>query len=112
MGVYIPNMEMPKNCDECRIMTYEDTNCISVHELFCGCPIVFRAHPQHEERRPDYCPLIEVPKHGRLIDADALKVDDGWLDNRDGTQTHIQFVYANGIINAPTIIEAEGEDGL
>lgn len=67
MGIIIKGMEMPKNCDECRIMTYEDTNCISVHELFCGCPIVFRAHPQHEEHRPDYCPLVELPPHGRLI---------------------------------------------
>ena len=29
-----------------------------------------------EERRPDWCPIIEVPvKHGRLIDADALAKD-------------------------------------
>lgn len=26
MSVLIRNMDMPKNCDECRIMTYEDTN--------------------------------------------------------------------------------------
>lgn len=31
-----------------------------------------------KERHPD-CPLIEVPKHGRLIDADALKIEDWWL---------------------------------
>ena len=66
MGVYIKGMEMPKNCDECRIMVFEDTNCVS--ELFCGCPIVFMAHPQHEEHRPDYCPLVPVPPNGRLID--------------------------------------------
>ena len=105
MSLLIKGMEMPKNCDSCRFMVFEDTNCLP--ELFCGCPIVFRAHPQHEECRPDYCPLIELPPHGRLIDADALKSDDGWLDNQDGTQTHIQYVYANSIIYAPTIIEAE-----
>ena len=94
------NMEMPKNCDECRIMIYEDTNCISVHELFCGCPIVFRAHPQHEENRPDYCPLIEVPKHGDLIDRDVLKsqVED----------TTINAPYFKWLIdNIPIVVESE-----
>ena len=71
MSVLIKGMEMPKSCDECRIMVFEDTNCVS--ELFCGCPIVFEAHPQGVGHRPDYCPLIEVPedvqhvKHGKWI---------------------------------------------
>ena len=59
-GIYIKGMEMPKSCDECRIMEFEDTNCVP--ELFCGCPIVFQAHPQGVGRRPDYCPLVEAPK--------------------------------------------------
>ena len=70
MGIYIKSMKMPKSCDECRIMVFEDTNCVP--ELFCGCPIVFKAHPQGVGHRPDYCPLVEVHPHGRLIDADAL----------------------------------------
>lgn len=115
MGVYIPNMEMPKNCDGCQIMTYEDTNCISVHELYCGCPIVFRAHPQHEERRPDYCPLIEVPKHGRLIDADALRSlydniaydADGITNEEFDKMTVSVAVIRQNIDDMPTIIEAE-----
>ena len=77
MSVLIKGMEMPKSCDECRIMVFEDTNCIP--ELFCGCQIVFKAHPQGVGHRPDYCPLIEVPTpHGDLIDRDAL-MKDGWL---------------------------------
>ena len=59
MSILIKGMEMPKSCDECRIMTFEDTNCVP--ELFCGCPIVFMAHPQGVGHRPNYCPLIEVP---------------------------------------------------
>ena len=100
MSVLVKDMKMPKNCDECRIMTYEDTNCISVHELFCGCPIVFRAHPQHEEHRPDYCPLIEVPKHGRLIDADALSQ---MFDSDESFGAAVLDIIAD----TPTIIEAE-----
>lgn len=107
-------MAMPKNCDECRIMTYEDTNCISVHELFCGCPIVFRAHPQHEEHRPDYCPLIELPKHG-LIDKQMLLrniADNQFAHSSVGHEEDYAFwgKVWDYINDAPTIIEAEGED--
>lgn len=56
MSILIKGMEMPRSCDECRIMVFEDTNCVP--ELFCGCPIVFKAHPQGKDYRPDYCPLI------------------------------------------------------
>lgn len=74
MAILIENMEMPKSCDSCRIMVFEDTNCVD--ELYCGCPIVFEAHPQGVGRRPDYCHLIEVHEpHGRMIDADALVED-------------------------------------
>ena len=58
MSILIKGMEMPKSCDECRIMVFEDTNCVP--EMFCGCPIVFKAHPQGVGHRPDYCPLIEI----------------------------------------------------
>lgn len=92
-------MEMPKNCDFCRIMMLEDTNCLP--ELFCGCPIVFKAHPQGVGHRPDYCPLIEVPKHGRLIDADAL-VTASHYDDHD-----VCVVDLDDIISASTIIPAE-----
>ena len=105
MSILIRGMEMPKNCDECRIMMFEDTNCLP--ELFCGCPIVFKAHPQGVGHRPDYCPLIEVPPHGRLIDADAFQLEAynmmfrGHADDRD-------VAFVNFLLGkAPTIIESE-----
>ena len=97
MGIYIKGMEMPKSCDECRIMMFEDTNCVP--ELYCGCPIVFKAHPQGAGNRPDYCPLIELPPHGRLIDADAL------LERLKGTARYFDLKY--DIVSAPAIIEDE-----
>ena len=106
MGVYIKDMEMPKNCDSCRIMTFEDANCISVHELLCGCPIVFIAHSQGEDHRPDYCPLIEVTNHGRLIDADVLK--DKMLEYF-GDSTRLCEEIRALFCTASTIIESEYE---
>ena len=119
MGVYI-NMEMPKNCDECRIMVFEDTNCAP--ELFCGCPIVFKAHSQGVGHRPDYCPLVPVPPHGRLIDADALMHEFEKAQRtmaKHGQEYSCSFMSSSQELstewycvedmleNAPTVIEAE-----
>ncbi len=97
MSILIKGMTMPKNCGECPIMILEDTNCL--HELFWGCPIVFEASPQGKAFRPNYCPLIKVKPHGRLIDADAL-MEQIMIITKD------RWVY-NTISHAPTIIEAE-----
>ncbi len=55
MSVIVKNMEMPKNCTGCPIC--------------CGLPY---QHRDDKGRRPD-CPLVELPPHGRLIDADAIQ---------------------------------------
>jgi hypothetical protein len=46
------------------------------------------------------CPLIPVPYHGRLIDADALMENAQYKGKHD-------IVTAYDIVAAPTIIEAE-----
>lgn len=107
MNILIKGMEMPKSCDECRIMVFEDTNCVP--ELFCGCPIVFKAHPQGVGHRPDYCPLVEVPPHGRLIDADALEQEcqKRLLVCTDQFQRPYEVLRAIALV--PTIIPASKE---
>lgn len=63
-GIYIPNMERPKRCEMCPL--YE--------EIKNGdpdwCKALHKALPEYSD-----CPLIPVPDHGRLIDADALEKD-------------------------------------
>ena len=56
-------MEMPKNCKECPFYWEQ-----------CGVDpeAVEESYRTEDERHPD-CPLIHVPPHGRLIDADALR---------------------------------------
>ena len=87
------NMEMPKNCHECAFGKYE----------VCG----INAAIEGDNTVTNSCPLIEVPPHGRLIDADALDVQFGWLAEAEGYKTHISFVYSNDIDNAPTVIPAD-----
>ena len=53
--------------------------------------------------KPVNCPLIELPPHGRLIDADALELDAEWSEREDG---FISFS-STAIKNAPTIIPAD-----
>lgn len=105
MSVLIKGMEMPTSCDECELCTCyvrEDGT-----EENYRCVITF--YPIHEfNERHEYCPLIEVPPHGRLIDADAL-MKDGWV-------LHKQVIRMGGYAihemplncpSLPTIIEAE-----
>lgn len=61
-------------------------------------------------------PLISVQPHGRLIDADALEVQDGWIRDskyfaQESSHTHITFVYSEDIYNAPTVIPTDKDGG-
>ena len=102
MSVIIKGMKMPKSCDSCDLIQFDDegleTHCpLSPYYRWCGTP---------PDYRPEGCPLVEVPTpHGRLIDADALmecrlepnhyeELKDGYIPDYD-------------LDSAPTIIEAE-----
>ena len=102
MSVLIKGMEMPRHCKECSLLCdYDDC-------YFCGYQdgflYVFGESYLVPNKRPEWCPLIEVPTpHGRLIDADELEVDTEWSDYYDGYQSYsaMQIKYA------PTVIESE-----
>lgn len=106
-GIYIPGMEMPKSCFECNLKKiWEDgVQCLVNKGLWMDCDSKHKA-----------CPLIPVPDHGRLIDADAL-IDDmanmiPWVIESpeeiammDGLSAGYEAVGA-----APTIIPADPAD--
>ena len=73
MGVYIKGMEMPTRCFACPMCEVEnaEVNCVFSH----GSYIEYReVDPKVAiQERPSWCSLVEVPPHGRLIDADALE---------------------------------------
>lgn len=62
MSILIKGMEMPQNCDKCRFQSALRLYCDAMPYNFCG--------NTDDIERPDWCPLIELPPHGRLIDAD------------------------------------------
>ena len=97
MSVYLRGTEMPKSCSTCFI-------------AWC----VGRANnPQVMVQRGADCPLIPVPDHGRLIDADALSEEhrvracQGISENSYSLHT-IARAWVN---DAPTIIPGEEGEG-
>ena len=98
MSVIVKSMEMPESCYRCP-MANDDF-------YLCGATEKYLENDS-EERRPDWCPLIELPPHGRLI--------------AEKTITEIRYHDADGYhivngeqlceleIDAETVIEAEGK---
>lgn len=101
-GIYIPGMEMPKNCMLCSF-------CVEEADPANGemCLVTGKLMPPCNRERLDDCPLVPVPDHGRLIDADALLNDKGV-----GTQIAGwgKMYHETAIEYAPTIIPASGGD--
>lgn len=65
MGVYIKGMEVPKRCDaRCPFYGFK-----SIYD----CSITKKAYNWGLTTRPSDCPLIPVPDHGSLIEAERLK---------------------------------------
>ena len=64
----IKGMEMPKGCAFCKIKKRNGKKMICP---FCDEEWDIR-DPMSADHKLENCPLVEVPSHGRLIDADAL----------------------------------------
>ena len=70
------------------------------------CPLIYKGYIHDNKGRLPECPLVEIPPHGRLIDADALEEEA--CDVVDDNGWDAEFGYSHDQIkNAPTIIEAE-----
>ena len=95
MSILIKGFPLPNNCGACPLRL-----------AWCRERI-------YMVTRPKRCPLISVPPHGRLIDADALRAEfkepneenGGWINPYEAL-VHKTGVWA-AIEDAPTIIEAE-----
>ena len=102
MGVYINGMAMPTRCWDCLLNTYG--YCMASGEHSDIIP--------SDAQIPEWCPLIPVPPHGRLIDADALMDKKTWVVDAwsPSMSYRTEAVNVGDIMDAPTIISAkEGE---
>ena len=97
MSVLIKGMEMPENCIDCDWSYY-----VGNGRALCKKVSMTEKTDIMTERRADFCPLVEVPPHGRLIDADELskqKYENIW--------TNRLVINADDLDDALTVIEAE-----
>ena len=95
MSVLIKGMEMPKDgAYWCEIGVAGEIATITIHG---------------EDRK--WFPLVPIPSHGSLIDVDKLIENAGAFrkDNID-TLADEWYVRLRDIEDAPTIIEAEGDE--
>ena len=67
MSVYVKGMQMPYICMSCEFCGYIDNR-----YSYCT-RLPMRGEVSIGEPRPEWCPLVGVPPHGRLIDADAME---------------------------------------
>ncbi len=108
MGIYINGVEMPKNCFDCPCYHHKVDDGYYDYEICRASGTVFNdgyasvtGHKDHIDpfkARLDNCPLVPVPPHGRLIDADALVRDNGIKEIPE---------YYEVVRDAPTVIPAE-----
>jgi hypothetical protein len=108
MSVLIKGMEMPPDCEKCPFFDYEEGFCFAsgIKGKSGWYEYVLRLGGIKDGRHDD-CPLVEIPPHGRLIDADApIPLVDTHGKKIEVTVAHI--IENNlGIVNA--IIEAEDD---
>ena len=63
MSILIKGRSMPDNCQECV--------CLNDEYLYCQAVGRKPSDDNLMNTRPDWCPLIEIQSHGRLVDADS-----------------------------------------
>ena len=121
MSILIKDMEMPKNCDECRFCVNGFTDDAPMYECavqsYENVSVLVESGGKPFDFRPDWCPLTELPPHGRLVDADKLmmSIADWWYSSFGEEETDeakairkvLDTVEQN--IGEMTVVEAEGE---
>lgn len=102
-GIYIKGMKMPKSCDECKFFTWKRGigNHCAINESITFHPTLDGLNVRYEKN--GNCPLIAVPDHGRLIDADNA-VNDVWYGF-----AHYTGLLTSMLEDMPTIIPADKE---
>ena len=102
MSVIVKNMEMPKNCKECKMWSI--CECLNDFEDFES---ICYAVEDGDLVRDKNCPLIELPPHGRLIDVDKIEYEKLYIDD---VGKSYEMVGKDDIDELPTVIEAEGSE--
>lgn len=111
--ILIKGLEMPKNCDECRFCVNGFTDDAPMYECavqsYENVSVLVESGGKPFDFRPDWCPLIELPPHGRLIDIKSVEYGKFTTVGNE-YQRWWNGALESVIDNAPTVIEAEGSE--
>ena len=110
MSLYIPGISV-SCCLDCPCASYSPTG---EYDGFWKCDAKRKIIKGSLYEKQEWCPLIEVPPHGRLIDADDM--ERHMCDTVQGDIRGYQYADAtwgtafDWIDSRPTIIPADGAD--
>ena len=100
MSVIVKGMKMPENCAECMNSDLRTTiRCTEWTEINAG---------RRKNERAWSCPLVDLGKHGDLIDADELKKEFPKDTDWEYPVNTNEYV-CEMIDKAQAVIEAEGK---
>jgi hypothetical protein len=98
MSVVVKGMRIPENCSECMNSDLRTTiKCVEWTEISAG---------RRENERAWSCPLVDLGKHGDLIDRDELKTEFPKDTDWEYPVNTNEYV-CEMIDKAKTVIEAE-----
>ena len=107
MSVLIRGMEIPKSCANCEWSKLSKMDL----GMSCFCTLAKKIGSLEiaKNNRLDFCPLIPVPPHGRLIDADNIGLTNFEiiLCQKGNPYKNALEMLLKKIENAPTIIQTE-----
>lgn len=72
MSVIVKGLRMPDNCDVCRFGDWSNLHQTACCKLKDYEPCFTAFSREFETQRSTICPLVDLGKHGDLIDADEL----------------------------------------
>ena len=103
MSVYIKGMEMPKSCHFCEMYEADLYWCRAAKRNIEGL--------NDYDNRSSFCPLVPVPDHSRLIDADKIynAVEQRYRIS-SGIEHRCEMDLLDLICKSPTIIPANKEE--
>lgn len=110
MSILVKGMTMPTCCKECafvRTVGLDKWKCELSGCEFNSWDVGWEDGEENKYIRHSSCPLVEVPPHGRLIDADVLIEKYGEWYTEEGTEEGFIGTIKMLISMVPTVIEAE-----
>ena len=119
MSVLIKGMKMPENCDVCRFGDWSNLHQTASCKLKDYQPCFSDYSREFKTQRSTICPLVDLGKHGDLIDRQKLIEDNKHLEYPTDGKYRRDRAWAVGFnagarhcnehaVYAKAVIEAEG----